>query len=149
MFDVKAYKAKWAKENRESRKRSWTKYNRSNKRRKTQKKYYESHKEFCHQKAIEWQRRNRKRVNELARIRNNTPEGKLRRRLYEKRYYKKCRIKRLAKDAVHNAIRAGKLVRKPCTICGKKSEGHHPDYNKPLEVVWLCRKHHASIHYTK
>ena len=26
--------------------------------------------------------------------------------------------------------------------CGKKAEAHHPDYDKPYEIVWLCRHHH-------
>jgi hypothetical protein len=23
---------------------------------------------------------------------------------------------------------------------------HHPDYAKPLNVVWFCREHHLAIH---
>jgi hypothetical protein len=31
-----------------------------------------------------------------------------------------------------------------CSICGSNEgiERHHPDYSKPLEVVFLCAKHH-------
>jgi hypothetical protein len=31
-----------------------------------------------------------------------------------------------------------------CSACGVecKPQGHHPDYSKPLEVVWLCRPCH-------
>jgi len=48
---------------------------------------------------------------------------------------------------VRRAIDAGKLVREPCEVCGNtKSEGHHEDYSKPLDVVWLCRKHHVAAH---
>lgn len=42
----------------------------------------------------------------------------------------------------------GKLTPKPCEVCGtaENIEKHHPDYSKPLEVVWLCRKHHLELH---
>lgn len=40
----------------------------------------------------------------------------------------------------------GKIKRKPCIICGMKAEAHHPDYSKPLEVVWLCSFHHKEWH---
>lgn len=48
---------------------------------------------------------------------------------------------------VTNALRSGKLVRKPCKVCGeRKSQGHHCDYDKPLDVMWLCQKHHSEWH---
>lgn len=54
---------------------------------------------------------------------------------------------RKARVATHNAVRRGKLVKLPCEVCGaEKSEAHHVDYNKPLDVRWLCRKHHADAH---
>ena len=36
----------------------------------------------------------------------------------------------------------------PCIVCGdgKKVEAHHSDYSKPLDVDWLCSKHHALWH---
>lgn len=44
-------------------------------------------------------------------------------------------------------LRDKKIERQPCEICGDDNgEGHHPDYNRPLEVHWLCRKHHRQIH---
>ncbi|MGI9143639.1 MAG: hypothetical protein ACR2IJ_10675 [Fluviibacter sp.] len=55
--------------------------------------------------------------------------------------------KAFARHAISNAIRDGRLHRKPCEVCGNaKSEGHHPDYSKPLSVMWLCRKHHLEQH---
>lgn len=55
--------------------------------------------------------------------------------------------KAFARSSVSNAIRAGKLKRLPCVVCcSPKSEAHHPDYSKPLDVVWLCLKHHRETH---
>jgi len=51
-----------------------------------------------------------------------------------------------ARNAVNHAIEYGKLVREPCFCGNKKSEAHHEDYSKPLDVVWLCRKHHKRRH---
>lgn len=54
--------------------------------------------------------------------------------------------KKRAANMVNNAIRAGRLERGACEICGKKAQGHHEDYSKPLEVRWLCPAHHALVH---
>lgn len=55
-----------------------------------------------------------------------------------------------ANSAVGNAIRSGSLVRLPCWVCGETEvEGHHPAYSMPLDVIWLCKKHHDEIHYDK
>jgi hypothetical protein len=46
-----------------------------------------------------------------------------------------------AHSAVAYAIKKGILTRTPCICCGaEKSEGHHEDYSKPLDIIWLCRK---------
>ena len=51
------------------------------------------------------------------------------------------------KNATRYAIKVGKLVRAPCVVCGEDLvEAHHPDYSKPLEVVWLCHTHHLEVH---
>lgn len=57
-------------------------------------------------------------------------------------------LKNKARHVSKHAIRKGRLVRLPCEKCGEpKTEAHHDDYSKPLEVRWLCRKHHVEIHY--
>lgn len=53
----------------------------------------------------------------------------------------------IATVRVHDAVRDGKLTRQPCEVCGAEpTEAHHDDYDKPLEVRWLCRKHHREYH---
>lgn len=48
---------------------------------------------------------------------------------------------------VARAVRSGRIEKKCCFICGNlNSVAHHEDYSKPLDVVWLCRPHHAERH---
>ena len=51
-----------------------------------------------------------------------------------------------AHSAVSHAIKKGTLVKEPCYCGAIKVEAHHPDYNQPLFVIWLCNKHHKHIH---
>ena len=53
-----------------------------------------------------------------------------------------------ARGAVQNAKARGRLLPAPCEICGEpETEAHHDDYSKPLDVRWLCRKHHKELHH--
>jgi len=54
--------------------------------------------------------------------------------------------RRAASCILNNAIRDGRVIRFPCFICGAKAHAHHPDYDHPLDVVWLCPKHHKDAH---
>lgn len=67
-------------------------------------------------------------------------------RLSIAKYDEKHPHKKKARHIVSNAIRDGKIQRLPCTICGGVAEAHHDDYDKPLDVIWLCSKHHAERH---
>lgn len=49
--------------------------------------------------------------------------------------------------AVQCAVLAGHLLRGPCEVCGSlRVQAHHDNYEKPLEVRWLCAKHHMELH---
>ena len=72
-----------------------------------------------------------------------TPAGKRARRVAEVHYRSGDPRKYRAHYLVSNAIRDGRLVRRPCERCGNpKSEAHHDDYALPLAVQWLCKVHH-------
>jgi len=52
-----------------------------------------------------------------------------------------------AHNAVARAIRNGSLFRLPCVRCkAEKSLAHHEDYDKPLEIMWLCQQCHKQRH---
>lgn len=64
-------------------------------------------------------------------------------RIQRQRYPEKIK----AREAVSRAVKSGKLKRLPCEVCGdQNSQAHHEDYSRPLDVVWLCRKHHRQRH---
>ena len=52
-----------------------------------------------------------------------------------------------AHEIVARAIKQGTLTPQPCEVCGQKpTEAHHDDYNKPLEIRWLCKACHTKWH---
>jgi len=54
---------------------------------------------------------------------------------------------RISHYLVMKAIKKGTLKRLPCEKCGnEKTHAHHSDYSKPLDVIWLCPKHHRELH---
>lgn len=80
----------------------------------------------------------------------------------QKRYGKKNNFFRGTKDddwaqnKVERAIKLG-LLKRPseCSECGKQNKfkngrsgilAHHSDYNKPLQVKWLCQPCHFQWH---
>ena len=56
---------------------------------------------------------------------------------------KKVRARGVANKRVQRGV---SMFKDLCVVCGKEAEMHHADYNKPLGVIWLCRKHHAELH---
>ena len=63
------------------------------------------------------------------------------------KYRKSNPNKKYAQGAVSKAVIAGKIKRLPCFICGNEAtEGHHPNYDSPIDVIWLCDKHHKETH---
>jgi hypothetical protein len=65
-------------------------------------------------------------------------------------FQEQCRLRKMmyeATQAVRLAVQTGELTRLPCEVCGaKRTEAHHDDYARPLDVRFLYRKHHAIWH---
>ena len=66
-------------------------------------------------------------------------------------YVSLAEAKKICHGLVSKAVKRGTLKRPAtCTHCGNPSpetiQGHHPDYRKPLEVIWLCKKCHRLEH---
>lgn len=56
-------------------------------------------------------------------------------------------LKKKVRTLTNFYIRNGLLTRNPCEVCGElKVDAHHDDYMRPLDVRWLCRKHHNEHH---
>lgn len=80
---------------------------------------------------------------------SQTEQGKLATKKAHQNYVKNYPLRRAASIIVGNAVRDGRLQKLPCFICGKEAEAHHPNYEKPLDVIWLCNQHHREVHLIK
>ena len=133
---------------------------------KNAKKFRENNRELCRKRCLdlyhkqpfknkEYRELNREKLNEKKRewIKNN-PE---KRKCYIKnnlekhgnKYYSSFETS--VRKKVYKAVRSGVLVRPDnCSICKSsnvgKIEAHHNDYNKPLDVIWVCKSCHGTIH---
>lgn len=68
-------------------------------------------------------------------------------RVAQYKYKENNVFKMMSRRTLTVALETRKIKREPCVCCGdEKTHGHHTDYSKPLDVVWLCRKHHVEEH---
>lgn len=74
-------------------------------------------------------------------------ENRARCQEYKEKFLLKNPIRARVKNATRYAIKIGRLIRQPCYVCGaENAHAHHHDYTQPLDVVWLCKTHHAELH---
>jgi hypothetical protein len=135
--------------------------NEEEKKQKRKEKYHKDPKKYM-RKAREWREANKEKRNAGDRARNairrrEDPEWREKLKDYRAKDYIKHKEKRLsaiknkvltsAHDKVYHATKTGVLTRPDtCSSCGVPQtiiHGHHVDYSKPLDVVWLCTLCHG------
>lgn len=60
--------------------------------------------------------------------------------------------KRSCHDRLRYAVRTGRMTRPDsCPRCDSTTRivGHHEDYSKPLDVLWMCSRCHSRLHWAK
>ena len=132
MFDKKAYIKQWRIDNR-------------GKMLEQMKQYHNKHKE----KIAEYQKKY------MKEYRNTHQKERVE---YDKRYWETHHKEILERIKQYNVNNLGKIkaqitarrvypVSQICSVvgCNEISERHHPNYDKPLEIIWLCRKHHKEL----
>jgi hypothetical protein len=114
--------------------------------------------EYARKRYVE----NKERLRREARIYSSSDAGKKARRKYletdigrmnhresARRHKLKNPLKERARVQIKLSLISGLMVRPDtCEACSTdcKPDGHHHDYNKPLEVIWLCKGCHIGIH---
>lgn len=97
----------------------------------TNKRYRETHREQLNRAASEWGKTHREVMNNMQ-------------RKYREKNKRKMEIYRDVERKVNQLW----WYPKDCPICWKETMvvWHHPDYNKPLEIVFCCNMCHNKIH---
>jgi len=103
-------------------------------------------KEEANRKARERYWKNREDF--LAKARNRSGYGSSNPEAMNK-WKEKNKHKCAAHQAVVRGVKNGKISKPDqCQVCGSgdKLNAHHHDYQKPLEVIWLCIPCHKKVH---
>ena len=133
---------------------------------KKSKKYYRNNPNYFKEKCLIWRRNNSDKLKIYAKKYRDKCKDK--QRIYYRKWYAEKGRKRKADYAecikswleahpmaknvraeIATATRTGKLIRpKICSSCNeeRKVQAHHPDYKKPLEIIWLCASCHKLLH---
>jgi hypothetical protein len=108
--------------------------------------YHATHREECREMNLAY----RKKKREQFRLRsNNYYATHCAEILHKNKVYRVLHHAELyARGVLLRAVRKGDVVR-PCTcsLCGIECvpDGHHEDYSKPLDVIWVCKTCHRRL----
>lgn len=115
-------------------------------------KYYLKNKETILKKNEEYSKTEKGKLVEIAAKKKY--RASLKGKIADRKTYLKFKIenplKYKARYKTRNAIRDNKINREPCFVCGEyPTQAHHRNYEKPLEIEWLCHLHHNNVHGKK
>ena len=117
------------------------------------KKYHKEHREEDLAYYKNYYRANKEEIIEKQKEYLKTDKGKEVKKKCNYNYYHNIehKLKNSARKKLLRAIQSGKIIRPTvCENCGKTDvmcEGHHTDYNKPYDVMWLCKQCHENMHH--
>lgn len=112
-------------------------------------------KERAKKKHLEWLSKNRERVrrvhNEYRKTENYKKCRQKTQLQRQRAYYAKYPDKIQARILLGEELKKKKIIKSSCEVCRevKHIQGHHEDYSKPLNVMWLCQWHHSQLHYSE
>lgn len=108
------------------------------------KKYFEKHKEY----QKKYQEKNKEKIRLLRANYRKTKNCRLSNNKSRQRHRKKYPKREIARHWLTRQLIKKELILQPCSVCKsiKSIHGHHNDYNKPEEIIWLCVKHHREWH---
>lgn len=89
------------------------------------------------------------RVRERHRLYQSTDAGKASMKRARDKWIAQDPRRRAAHIILNNAVKNKKILKPDtCSECGSTGiiEGHHPDYDYPLSVQWLCTMCHDAKH---
>ncbi len=118
------------------------------------KRYYKKNWAKRNKQKKQWAKKNKEKLREYRKNYYKryyqTEKGKAILKKSGKKWLESNKFKRLCHYAVRNAIRRSELIKpKRCTQCNRKIRmlGHHPNYTKPLDVLWVCHDCHMAFHH--
>jgi formylmethanofuran dehydrogenase subunit E len=113
--------------------------------------YQSYHKEYrqrpeAKQKRKEYQKKYKKEYRQRPEVKERRRKAKIK---DGKKWREKPETKQMMKahGILNREIKKGNIIRGSCEVCDEPdANGHHDDYDKPLEVRWLCDEHHQGHH---
>lgn len=124
------------------------------KKRESRKRYREKNREIIRDQDRKSYMRNPDKFRDKAKVSQKryfqTEKGRLKYKIHNEILRKKYPEKARARSLLSNAVCEGRIIRPTqCTLCFSSDvviQGHHYDYSKPLDIIWVCTSCHSMIH---